>query len=411
MKKLIILFSCILAVTLAMFTPWVGSILAKEDVAFAANSQPNDKNGVKLGQFSSRSAYLVDYDTGTVLYERNAEAKHPIASMVKIMTLNIVFDEIRKGNLAFDEKIVISEVASGMGGSQMFLDTGLEYSVSDLIKGVTVVSANDASVALAERVSGSVDAFIDLMNDKAREYGMQNTNFVNVTGLPQDGQFSTAKDVTIMMRNLLNNREYYKFSTIYMENYTHPDGRITELVNTNKLIKFYNGCDAGKTGFTNDAMFCLSASAVKGDTRVIATVLGAENSKSRFNEISTMFNYAFANYETVKVFEKDKPFESQIKISKSKSEIVKLMVDKNLTVLNKRGFKINAEPKVSLNENLVAPIKAGTVIGKIELTDTSNGQIINSANLIVATDVQAKNFRDGLQSIADEWFLRYNFSK
>ena len=407
MKKLVLFLCCFIAFALALIYPLSGMINSEDIEAFAKT----DKNNVKLGDFNSRSAYLIDYNTGTVLYERNSEDKHPIASMVKIMTLNIVFDEINKGNLTLDEKIVVSETASGMGGSQMFLDTGLEYSVSDLIKGVTVVSANDASVALAEKIAGSTDAFIDMMNNKARDLGMLNTNFVNVTGLPQDGQYSTAKDVSKMMQNLLKNSCYYKFSTIYMENYTHPDGRITELVNTNKLVKFYNGCDAGKTGFTNDAMFCLSASAVRGNTRVIATVLGAQNSKERFNEISTMFNYAFANYETIKLFEKNKPFDAEINISKCKTEKIQLVVDEDLTVLNKKGIKVEVDTNVVLNEHLKAPLDAGTIIGKVEIINRNSGEIINSANILTATKVEAKNFRDAIQQIADSWFFQYNNSK
>ena len=236
---------------LAVFVMFSLTITAGCTATAMENSEQNVVNG------SARSAYLMDYDTGTVIYERNSDAKHPIASMVKIMTLLLTFENVNNGTLSLDEKLTISQTASGMGGSQMFLDAGKEYSVSDLIKGVTVVSANDASVALAEAISGSKEAFVDLMNEKAQKLGMVNTVFVNVTGLPESGQHSTAKDVSIMMRELLKNDEYYKYSGIYMENYTHPDGRISELVNTNKLIRFYNGCDAGKTGFTNDAMFCL----------------------------------------------------------------------------------------------------------------------------------------------------------
>ncbi len=198
---------------------------------------------VRPEDFNSRAAYLIDYDTGEVLFERNADDKYPIASMVKIMTLNIAFDEIKAGRLSLDQMITISDTAAGMGGSQMFLDAGKEYSVSDLIKGITVVSANDASVAVAETIAGSKEAFIDMMNERAAAMGLENTKFVNVTGLPQEGQYSTARDVTAMMRKLIGNPEYFNYSTIYMENYTHPGGRISELVNTNKLVRFYKGCD------------------------------------------------------------------------------------------------------------------------------------------------------------------------
>ena len=289
MRKKLVVLGLILSTLLLFTTGTAGT--------FAAEAAPDKQ--INLENFNSRAAYLIDYDTGKVLYERNPDERYPIASMVKIMTLNIAFDEIAAGRLALDQMIAISDTAAGMGGSQMFLDAGKEYSVSDLIKGITVVSANDASVAIAETIAGSKEAFIDMMNERAAAMGLENTKFVNVTGLPESGQYSTARDVTAMMRKLLGNPDYFKYSTIYMENYTHPGGRISELVNTNKLVRFYKGCDGGKTGFTNDAMYCLSATAKRGDTRVIATVLGAESSKSRNNEISTLFNYAFHNYKTI----------------------------------------------------------------------------------------------------------------
>ncbi|MFI3229177.1 MAG: D-alanyl-D-alanine carboxypeptidase family protein, partial [Bacillota bacterium] len=276
----------------------------------------------------AKSAYLVDYNTGTVLYERNSEEKLQIASMVKIVTLCITFENLENGNLSYDEMICISKEASGMGGSQMFLDTGKEYSVSDLIKGITVCSANDASVALAERIAGSKEAFISLMNEKAAEMGMENTVFVNVTGLPAEGQYSTAKDVTTMMQHLLSNKEYYNYSTIYMEDYVHPGGRITGLVNTNKLIKSYKGCDAGKTGFTNAAMFCISASAERNGMRVISTVVGSPSSQSRFKEVTSMFDYAFAVAKQVKLVDHNESIANEI--------VVKGGMQDNLDVVAKR---------------------------------------------------------------------------
>ncbi len=359
-----------------------------------------------MNAYASRSAYLVDYNTGAVLFERNADAKYPIASMVKIMTLNLVFDEINSGNLTFDEKITISENASGMGGSQMFLDTGLEYTVSDLVKGVTVVSANDASVALAERIAGSVDEFISIMNDKAKELDMQNTRFVNVTGLPQEGQYSTAKDVTKMMKNLLKNPKYYDFSQIYLEDYTHPDGRMTTLTNTNKLVRFYKGCDGGKTGFTNDAMFCLSATAIKKDTRVIATVLGAPSSKERNKEITELFNYAFANYSTTKIFEKNKPIEAEINIKGAKNETIPLTVDKDVCALVKKGNSQDFEVVFELNDNLKAPLTKGQEVGKVRLVGKVTKNVIDEANIILLNDVDGKSYIDGLKIILDNWFLK-----
>ncbi len=364
-----------------------------------------ESNKEQIGSYGSRAAYLTDYATGEVLYARNENAEYPIASMVKIMTLNIVFDEIESGRLNFDDKIVISETAAGMGGSQMFLDAGKEYLVEDLVKGVIVVSANDASVALAETISGGVDAFITLMNEKAGEYGMKNTVFVNVTGLPADGQHSTAKDVDTMMRRLLRHKEYYKYSSVYMENYSHPDGRITEFVNTNKLIRFYKGCDAGKTGFTNSAMFCLSASAKRDDTRVVATVLGAENSKARFAEITAMFNYAFANYRTVNVVEKGVAIPAEIKIDGAKNRTFEFVADEDVCVLQKKGAKSDFTVEVEIDGNLKAPIRSGSRVGEI-VVKTDDGVVIGRAKLITLDDIESRTYLDGLSDIVRNWFLK-----
>lgn len=395
MRKKLVVLGLILSTVLLFVTGAAG--------AFAAEAAPDKQ--INLENFNSRAAYLIDYDTGKVLYERNPDERYPIASMVKIMTLNIAFDEIAAGRLTFDQMITISDTAAGMGGSQMFLDAGKEYSVPDLIKGITVVSANDASVAIAETIAGSKEAFIDMMNERAAAMGLENTRFVNVTGLPESGQYSTARDVTAMMRKLLGNPDYFKYSTIYMENYTHPGGRISELVNTNKLVRFYKGCDGGKTGFTNDAMYCLSATAKRGDTRVIATVLGAESSKSRNNEISTLFNYAFHNYKTVKLLEKGKAFPAEIKVEGAKDVVIELAADKDLTALEKRGEKGAYELRFVADGGLKAPIARGSLIGKVELIDKNSGETIGSAGLITLNDIEKRTLLDGIGAIFDNWFF------
>lgn len=395
MRKKLVVLGLILSTVLLFVTGAAG--------AFAAEAAPDKQ--INLENFNSRAAYLIDYDTGKVLYERNPDERYPIASMVKLMTLNIAFDEIAAGRLTFDQMITISDTAAGMGGSQMFLDAGKEYSVSDLIKGITVVSANDASVAIAETIAGSKEAFIDMMNERAAAMGLENTRFVNVTGLPESGQYSTARDVTAMMRKLLGNPDYFKYSTIYMENYTHPGGRISELVNTNKLVRFYKGCDGGKTGFTNDAMYCLSATAKRGDTRVIATVLGAESSKSRNNEISTLFNYAFHNYKTVKLLEKGKAFPAEIKVEGAKDVVIELAADKDLTALEKRGEKGAYELRFVADGGLKAPIARGSLIGKVELIDKNSGETIGSAGLITLNDIEKRTLLDGIGAIFDNWFF------
>ena len=359
-----------------------------------------------LNSYSSRSAYVMDYNTGTTLFERNADAKYPIASMVKIMTLNVIFEEIEKGNLTFDEKVLISEKASGMGGSQMFLDTGLEYTVSDLIKGIVVVSANDACVAMAEKICGSSSAFVDLMNEKTKDYGLQNTNFVNVTGLPENGQYSTAKDVSKMMQKLLKHSKYHEYSTIFLENFNHPDGRVTEFTNTNKLVKFYPGCDGGKTGFTNEAMYCLSATAKREDTRVIATVMGAQTSKERNKEVTDLFNYAFHNYKTIKTLEKSKPIDAEINVKSAKENKIEVATERDFYVLSKKGKTDEYSYEIVINDNLKAPVKKGERIGKVVVKNKSSGSTVEEIGLITLCDVEKITLLDSLKMIAENWSLK-----
>lgn len=346
-----------------------------------------------------RAIFLTDYDTGTVIYEENADERYPIASMVKIMTLAITFDEIDKGKLAFDEKIKISDYAAGMGGSQLFLDVGEEYAVSDLIKGVIVCSANDAATALGERISGDIGSFVNKMNSYAKELGMNNTLFCNATGLPNSGeQYSTARDVSIMMKKVLTHPEYYRYSKIWMEDYKHPDGRVTEIVNTNKLIRIMNECDGGKTGFTNEAGFCLSATAKQGETRVIATLLGGSDSKTRFRKVSEMIKYAFANYETKVYARKGETLQCNIEdIKQAKNPCMEVYCDKDVKIFGKKG-DVALTPEVVIYENLKAPIEANTQIGEIILKD-AEGNVISTAALRTKEKIEKLGFKDYLEKI------------
>ena len=251
-------------------------------MAFTSNAAEID--------ITSKSAALVDYSSGEILFEKNATEHLPIASMVKMMTILLTLEEFEKGNLSEDTMITTSENASGMGGSQVFIDPYVEYSAGDLLKSVIVASGNDASVALAEHISGSEQTFVKRMNDKAKELGMNDTNYVNCTGLPAPEQYSCAKDCAIVLKQVCGYELYHKYSTIWMDELIHPSGRKTELVNTNRLVRYYEGCEGGKTGSTNEAGCCLSASAKRGGMRLISVIIGANNSQTRFNECSKLFN-------------------------------------------------------------------------------------------------------------------------
>lgn len=348
----------------------------------------------------SRAVLMMDSGTGTVVYEKNPEKRLQIASMVKIMTLNVIFDEINAGNLTYDETITASDNAASMGGSQAFLDAGSEYKASELIKSIIVASANDSCVAMAERISGSVPAFVERMNATANAYGMNNTYFVNCTGLPAPNQYSCAADVAKMTRELIKHNDFFEFSGVWMFDFVHPSGRVTSLSNTNKLVRFYNGCDGGKTGFTSEALSCLSATAKRGDTRLICVVIGAENSKVRNAEVSELLNYGFANYESKNVVAAGEVVEKSVAVSKGKQDAVRGVAESDVSVFGKKGLLQNVEKEAELYD-LSAPISKGDRIG--ELRVKLNGEIVGSTYILSDADVTTKNYRDFVNDIVEKW--------
>lgn len=343
--------------------------------------------------------YLTEYYTGSVLYEHNAESRHEIASMVKIMTANLIFEAIDAGKLSYDEMVTISPEAASMGGSQMFLDSGAQYSVNDLLKGIIVVSANDASYAMAERIAGSVDSFVAMMNERAAQLGMVNTKFANCTGLPNENeQYSTAKDVNIMTRQLMSHDKYYEYASVWMEDYKHPSGRITQFVNTNKLLKQYNGCIGGKTGYTDAAGHCLSACAQRNGMKVVATIVGGTDSKSRFNQVRAMFDYSFSNYVNKVYFSKGDVV-GNVKVKKSPVESIEVSISKDITKFSKLGAA-GEEIQLVLPEEIVAPISKGDVIG--QAVYTLDGQEF-AVDLIAMQDARKSTFLDIIKGITKDW--------
>lgn len=390
MKKKILIGS-VLAIFIAAlaFLLW-GSIFTATNYAYAENGAP--------------STYLVDFETGTVLKESNAENRRPIASMVKIMTLLMAFEALERGEISLEQEVVISQNASSMGGSQMFLEAGDTYKISDLLKGITVVSANDAAVQIAEILARTVEEFVGKMNARAMDLGMENTKFANVTGLPsEEEQYSCAKDVSVMTRELLKHEGYYQYSKNYIEDYTHPDGRVTQFVNTNKLVRFYPGCDAGKTGFTNSAMFCLSASAKKNGLRVVATVVGAETSKARFAAVTEMFNFAFTNYEYRNVLTED-PIENNIIVDGGRTEKIIVKAAQSLSILVKKGENVNCKLNVMIPERVTAPIRVGDAVGKVQLLD-SDGNVLKEVDVISMSDVEKANYWDAIKKVLKNWLI------
>ncbi len=351
-------------------------------------------------EISSKSAILMDYSSKEVLFEKNSHDKVPVASMVKMMTILLTLEEIDNGSLNLDDMLTTSENAAGMGGSQVFIDPFVEYSVEDMLKSVIVASANDASVALAEHISGSEDAFVKKMNNRAKELGMVDTNYVNCTGLPAPEQYSSAYDSAIVLSAVSKHDLYHNYSTIWMEDLVHPSGRITGLVNTNRLIKYYNGCDGGKTGSTNEAGSCLAATAKRDDMRLISVVVGAKDSKTRFNECSSLFNYGFSNFENVNLVSQDNVIAS-IPVSKGKCDEIKVFAKEDFSALVKKGEESNYQIENRFPNVIKAPIKAGEKIGSIVII--KDGVIVKEIEVISKTDVKKITYLDSLKKISENW--------
>jgi len=345
----------------------------------------------------SENCYMVDYNSGRVLYAKGENEKKPIASMVKIMTLLLAFENVDSGNLAFDQKVTISHDAARQVGSEMFLDEGQEYSLSDLIKGIVTMSANDASVAVAELIAGDEISFTKVMNDKAKSLGMNDTLFANATGYPtKEEQYSTAKDVSCMMRALAGHKEYYNYSTIWLEDYTHPSGRVTQMANTNKLIRHYKGCDGGKTGYTDSAKYCLAGTATRNGMRVVGSVLGANDSKERFRAMSSLFNYSFNNYSKVVLVKSGSPLSIDVKVSGGKKDKLSVVAKAELSVLQAKG---ESTPKLEYNipESVKAPINCGDKIG--EVYAVVNGNKIAVCDVLAAEEIKKASIWDYVKKI------------
>ncbi|MCX4313182.1 MAG: D-alanyl-D-alanine carboxypeptidase [Clostridia bacterium] len=348
---------------------------------------------------TSKAAMLMDGETGTVVFEKNTKEHLQIASMVKIMTLGLAFDEIEKREISLDTAVLASDKAASMGGSQAFLDAGAEYKLSELLKSIVVASANDSCVAIAEFLYGSVDAFVDAMNARAGELGMADTKFVNCTGLPAAGQYSCAADVAVMFKQLMKHGKFFEYAGVWMYDFEHPSGRVTGLTNTNKLIKFYNGCDGGKTGYTDEARSCITVTAKRGDTRLICVTIGAENSKTRNAEVSEMLNYGFANYKTVYAVRKG-DVAGEYAVSGGKTDVVTAVAAEDCTAFVAMGDKAEISVENVVN-GLCAPISAGDVIG--EAVVYINGEKYKSVPLVATNDCEKKGYLDILDDFIEEW--------
>lgn len=348
----------------------------------------------------AKSAILIDYDSGEVLFEQNPDEKVQVASIVKLMTILLTFEEIEAGNLSLDEMLTTTENASSMGGSQVFIDPFVDYSVEDMLKSVIVASANDASVALAEKISGTEEAFVKKMNQRAKELGLNDTVYVNASGLPEPGQYSTARDVAKLTKEVLKIKDYFNYSTIWMDKLTHPSGRETEVVNTNKLIRYFKGCDGGKTGSTDEAGYCLTATAERGGMRLIAVVLGAKDATLRFNETSKLLTYGFANFENKQIISSGESL-IEAEILRSKVKTVPVYAAEDFYVVSRKGDGAQYAVTVEIDEKICAPLASGEKVGTVSIS--KDGVIIKTIDAIVGTDVPAITYGESLKEIIKNW--------
>ena len=341
---------------------------------------------------SAKSAILVDNLSGKVLYEKNADEKLAPASMTKLASMLIVMEAIDHGNLKLEDKVTISEEAANMGGSQVFLQAGEVYTVHDLLKSVAIASGNDAVVALAEKVGGSVSGFVDMINKRLKELGATNTNFVNPHGLDAEGHYSTARDMSIIARELLRHEKILEYTSIYEEYLEKNDGSRIWLVNTNRLVRFYDGVDGLKTGFTKTAGYCLTATAKKNNFRLISVVMGEDTTENRSSDTVKMLNYGFNTFK-INIIKKKGESLGKVRVEKGKQDFANIVLLNDATEILKNTDPVS-EYKFNLKvDKIKAPLKIGDIVGSAEIID-NDGNIVDEVDVTIDKEIKKANILD-----------------
>lgn len=364
MKKILILF---------LFLFFIPIIKAEEVEDLAPNAT---------------SAIMIEASTGEILFQKNKDEKLAPASMTKMMSMLIIIEEIENGNLKWDEMITTSERASSMGGSQIFLKAGEKMSVTDLLKGIAIASGNDAVVALAERISGSEESFVKRMNTRAKDLGLKNTNFVNSTGLTEDNHYSSAYDMSLIAKELVKHEKILEFTSTY-EDYLRKDTKSPFwLVNTNRLVRFKEGVDGLKTGFTKEAGYCLTATMKKDNMRLITVVMKEEDTNKRSADTSKMLDYGFNVYMVQTILDEKTTIEKQ-KVELGKKLTTEIVPKESITILNKKNEEIkNITYKTNINK-IIAPVKKGDKVGTIDIIE--EGKVISTIDATVKENIEKAN--------------------
>lgn len=376
-------------------------IIGTLPVVNAKELEPANNDIFKL---NCRSAILIEASTGKIIYEYNSHEKLPPASVTKVMTMLLTMEAIDSKKINLNDKVTCSARAKSMGGSTMFLEEGEVRSVEDLIKGVSIESANDAAVSLAEYVGGTEEGFIEKMNARAKELGMNDTHFASCTGLDTADHYTSANDIALMSREILNKHSgILKYSKTWMETISEGRKEKFTLVNRNKMIRSYNGCDGLKTGFTEKSKYCISSTAKRGNIRFIAVIMGAPSWKERNQEAARLLDYGFSKYESVNVVKKDESV-GELSIPKSKPEKVKVYAKDDLNAVFEKGTKKDLQKSLELSKNIKLPVKNGDVVGKVKVSDGSND--FGYVDAIVHEDIKKLTFGDVLKKVFGGWMKK-----
>lgn len=366
----------------------------------AAVAEKPLEDGTPLS-LTSPAAILAETSTGTIIFEKNADERREVASITKLMTALLVLEALERGDVSLSDAVQVSQNAAAMKGSQALLDANAKYSLEDLLRTTIMASANDSAVALAEFLCGSEEAFVARMNARAVELGMSNTHYVNCTGYPQEGQYTTARDVCLLCCEVAKHPRYNEYSSVWIDKLTHPGGRVTDLTNTNRLVRFYDGCDGFKTGSTDAAKYCLAATAQKNGMRLVAIVLGTPVSQTRFNEARAMLDYGFANYQRMAVANKGDLLGESVPVKGGAADSVELALGNGLSMLLKNGQQSGLRLELSLPEYVEAPVHQGDVVGTVNVL--MDGKIIARLACVAAVDVPRPGFIEGLYRILNNW--------
>lgn len=355
---------------------------------------------------TSKSAILIEVASGQIIYEKNPDEMLRPASVTKIMTLLLIFEELEAGNMKLDDVVTVTEHAASMGGSQCFFEAGEQQTVQDMIKCIEIASGNDAAVAMAEHIAGSEQAFVDMMNERAAELGMVNTHFENACGLEAEGHLTTARDIAIMSRELLyNHPEIKDYSTIWMDSIVHKTARKEsqfDLANTNKFLKQYTGATGLKTGYTSQAKYCMSASASRNGVELVAVIMGAETKEIRNSEAGMLLDYGYSQcrtYTDTEVLTDD--FTVPVKHGTKKYIDYEECKSHEIVLVNKNPENVTKE--IIPYNNLVAPVHKGDIIGAVQYS--YEGMLIDEVHIYAAEEVEELTFGYSLRDIASKLFM------